>query len=137
MRNIIRTTMQEQQAAMLGQAETNARQLIREESRRKYSSTDDKIEQQLVKSKSDDGHKWKNKINENNFDHLKQIETLWERAERTADSLADNVQEKQKLADTITEGLDTTKVSSGRIHLVKVSKVKVVFVFSAPNTKEN
>ena len=87
-KQIVRDTMQEQQAALLKTAELNARTLLEEDTRTKrhevLNTIDDEIERTQMLDNSN--HTWRNNINKSNFDHMKQVHELWERAERAVKS---------------------------------------------------
>ena len=87
-RQIVRDTMQEQQAALLMTAEQNTRTLLEEESRNKQAQVLNTIDEEIERTQTLDtnNYTWKNNINKSNFNHMKQVHDLWEKTERAIKS---------------------------------------------------
>ena len=90
---LIRTTMKEQQIAMLETAAANAEDLIATKLHENNREIRDTLDREMERGATHNDHIFTNNINKNNHSFCKQIDDLWERTER---AVQENNQEKAK-----------------------------------------
>ena len=78
----VKEAMQVQQADLLKLVAENAYKFVRDQHNKSSTELLDKIDEEIDKSKKYDSHEWQNQINKSNFDALRQVQLMWERAER-------------------------------------------------------
>ena len=105
-------TMKLQQVQLLTLAANNAQKLIADQAKKSATGILDSIDGEITKAREHDGHEWKNKINRSNFDALRDIELMWERAERFVSVLnveGDQADLKAGAVKYIEQGKNLTK----------------------------
>ena len=87
--------------------------MTREEVRKSTTTAAEDFDAQLERERETEQAVWRNKINQNNFDALQQIDKLWERTERTVEALVATDEQKvvkDRAKEFITKGKEKLRI---------------------------